>query len=295
MRRLILLIPVGWVPPYLPPSGACLCLGSRVLSQPRNAIAGATTPGRRLCRCTVGNLLSAWLPLPYRSGLRYDGTRSGKSPQESSPLTGHGHGHQSGVLASCHEAPVTMTQPHLRFPTDVLEDLGWWCESQWQLSADLRGIAIGPGAFDEPASGMAGACLGHRPLSALRPGGVCCGSQAHALHQCSGGRTPGQGTQGCSQGDGHRAWHAAPGLQSLDHRGQPPGLHVLVECLLEPLEVCGMRLDYSDVGVKNTGLRGRGTDHGRAPPQVGRAPTGPGRGRGYRGAAHRLADGLGRL
>src|SRR5215510_9363944 len=33
MRRLILLISVGWLPPYLPPSGACLCLGSSVLIQ----------------------------------------------------------------------------------------------------------------------------------------------------------------------------------------------------------------------------------------------------------------------
>ena len=34
MRRLILLISVGWLPPYLRPSGACLTLGSRVLYQP---------------------------------------------------------------------------------------------------------------------------------------------------------------------------------------------------------------------------------------------------------------------
>jgi len=30
MRRLITLISVGWVPPYLRPSGACLYLGTRV-------------------------------------------------------------------------------------------------------------------------------------------------------------------------------------------------------------------------------------------------------------------------
>jgi hypothetical protein len=54
MRRLILLLSVGWVPPYLRPSGACLCLGSSVLDQPLNAAAGDTTPGLRLCRCTWG-------------------------------------------------------------------------------------------------------------------------------------------------------------------------------------------------------------------------------------------------
>jgi hypothetical protein len=53
MRRLILLLSVGWVPPYVPPSGACLALGSRVLSQPLHAVEGDTTPGLRLFRCTL--------------------------------------------------------------------------------------------------------------------------------------------------------------------------------------------------------------------------------------------------
>jgi hypothetical protein len=38
MRRLLLLLSVGWLPPSLRPSGACLCLGSSVLYQPQNAI-----------------------------------------------------------------------------------------------------------------------------------------------------------------------------------------------------------------------------------------------------------------
>ena len=53
MRRLILLISVGWVPPYLRPSGACLILGTSVLYQPLNAAEGYTTPGLRLFRCTL--------------------------------------------------------------------------------------------------------------------------------------------------------------------------------------------------------------------------------------------------
>ena len=47
-RRLILLLSVGWLPPYLPPSGACLCLGSSVLYKPLNAAEGYTKPGLRL-------------------------------------------------------------------------------------------------------------------------------------------------------------------------------------------------------------------------------------------------------
>jgi hypothetical protein len=173
MRRLILLLSVGWLPPSVPPSGACLCLGSSVLSQPLNAVEGYTTPGLRLGRCTLGNLLRSWLPLPSLSGLRYDGDLSGNSPHASSHLSGHGHGHKMSVLASCPEAPGTVPPPHVRFPTDVLDDCGVCFEAQLHMSADLRGIARGPGAFDEHAAGRGGACCGHRPLSALRPGGVC--------------------------------------------------------------------------------------------------------------------------
>jgi len=45
---LILLLAVGWVPPSLRPSGACLALGSSILSKPLNAAEGYTTPGLRL-------------------------------------------------------------------------------------------------------------------------------------------------------------------------------------------------------------------------------------------------------
>src|SRR2546427_10040748 len=58
-RRLILLLSVGWVPPYLHPSGACLNLGTRVPVGPLNAAEGYTKPGLRLFQCTLANLLSS--------------------------------------------------------------------------------------------------------------------------------------------------------------------------------------------------------------------------------------------
>jgi len=45
---LILLLSVGWVPPYLHPSGACLALGTSILYKPLNAAEGYTKPGLRL-------------------------------------------------------------------------------------------------------------------------------------------------------------------------------------------------------------------------------------------------------
>jgi hypothetical protein len=100
MRRLILLISVGWVPPYLGPSGACLTLGSSIRYQPLNAAEGYTTPGLRLCRCTLVNLLSSWWNPLYLLGLCCYGDLSGNGPHESSQLTGNGHGHDIGMFAS---------------------------------------------------------------------------------------------------------------------------------------------------------------------------------------------------
>jgi hypothetical protein len=53
MRRLILLISVGWLPPYLRPSGACLTRGTRMPAGSRHAGEGDTTPGLRLFPCTL--------------------------------------------------------------------------------------------------------------------------------------------------------------------------------------------------------------------------------------------------
>ena len=56
MRRLILLLSVDWLPPYLRPSGACLTLGSSGLYKPPNAAEAYTKPGLRLFRCTLEHL-----------------------------------------------------------------------------------------------------------------------------------------------------------------------------------------------------------------------------------------------
>ena len=77
-----------------------------------------------------------------------------------------------GVFASCHEASVAFPEPHLGFPPDVLEHLGLFFEPSLQLSADLGGITIRPGAFDQDASGMGMARFGDGAVAALRTGGL---------------------------------------------------------------------------------------------------------------------------
>jgi hypothetical protein len=199
-------------------------------------------------------------------GLRGYGDLSGHGPHASRQFTGHGHGHHSGMCAACPEAAIPFTEPHLGCPTDVLEDFGLCCEAQWQMSTALSGIAIGPGACDEDALGMGVACFGKRPLSALLPRGVFCGAQAQALHQFSWGVKPGQSAHVRHQGHGYRALHATPGLQSLDHRGQTPGVPVLVECLFETLEAFGMVVHRTDVFWKTMCFAGRADDLREPPP-----------------------------
>ena len=87
-----------------------------------------------------------------------------------------------GVLASCHEASGACTPPALGFPTDGLDALGLLFESEWPMAPDLRGRAVGPGACDQNASGLAGASLGNRSLSAVLAGGICGGDQAQNRH-----------------------------------------------------------------------------------------------------------------
>jgi hypothetical protein len=58
MRRVLLLLSVGWLPPSLRPSGAGLTLGSSLPEGSLHAVEGDPTPGLRLCQCTLANLLS---------------------------------------------------------------------------------------------------------------------------------------------------------------------------------------------------------------------------------------------
>jgi hypothetical protein len=146
-RRLILLICVGWLPPDLCPSGACLHLGTSVPIGSHNAAEGYTTPGRRFSDAPgkpseyavhQGTIeRSAGQPLPCDAHLL------GHGPQKAGELTGNGHDDHIGVFALGHESAVTFTPPDLGFPTDVLDDLGWCFQSQLQMSADLGGVAIG--------------------------------------------------------------------------------------------------------------------------------------------------------
>src|SRR4029450_7260286 len=67
------------------------------------------------------------------------------------------------------------------------------------------------------------------------------------------------------------------GREGAAPRGKPPGLDLGVELLCQTCKPFSVLGDGSDVFLEHNLLGGSGTDHLAEPPQVGRAPGGPGR------------------
>jgi hypothetical protein len=109
MRRLLLLLAVGWGPPSVRPSGACLTLGSRMPEGALHAVEGDTTPGLRLCQCPLANFLSDGGKGTRFFGRTVSPNLCGNGPHKAHQLTGNGHGDPVGLFAVCHESSVAFT------------------------------------------------------------------------------------------------------------------------------------------------------------------------------------------
>jgi hypothetical protein len=179
------------------------------------------------------------------------------------------------MCAFSHESSVALTPPDLGLPADILDDLGWLFPSPWQMSADLGGIAGGPGAFHQSLSGLGVTSFGQSNLLAPRTRGIRCRDHAQAWHQCSGGIDTAEVAHFSHHRDGHGALLTAPGLKSFDHRVHTPRFHVLLACWFETLESFAVFGDGSDIFVKDDLVRWCRADHCSEPPEMGRAPMGP--------------------
>jgi hypothetical protein len=123
------------------------------------------------------------------------------------------------------------------------------------MPADVRGVARGPGAFEQRTAGMAVARLRDAALSASLARRVCGRRSAQGVQQLSRGLETGE-VAACGHG-GHRdsALHPAEGLKRLDDRGESPGLRLVCQCLFQtgqPFRVFG---DRSEVCVAHELLR----------------------------------------
>jgi hypothetical protein len=182
-----------------------------------------------------------------------------------------------GVFPSCHEVSGAFAAPGLGLPPDVLDDRGLVFESPWHVSTDLSGIAGGPGAFTQSASGRGVPGVGHGPVLAPLPRGIGCRDPPQEFHQVSWVSDTRHSSHFCSHGDGHRAWHPTQGLKGRDHRVQTPRFDRCVAFLCETLEAFGGCVDGSDLFLATEWLGRGGTHDGREPPEMGRAPMCPAR------------------
>ena len=152
------------------------------------------------------------------------------------------------------------------------------CPSQVQVPTAFGGITLGPSAFDQSSSGMGIPGCGTRPLPASLGTGGFRGDQTQALHEFSWGINACQVTNVGHPGHGHGAWHAAQGLKGVDDRMPAPRFALGLECLVEPLESCGLLMNRGDIVLPDEVLSWGGADDFREPPEGGRAPGGPARG-----------------
>ena len=70
------------------------------------------------------------------------------------------------MLAAGEQSSIALAQPDLGFPTDVLDGFRWCFESELQMPADFRRIAIRPSAFYQSATSMGVAGFGDGALAA---------------------------------------------------------------------------------------------------------------------------------
>jgi len=117
--------------------------------------------------------------------------------------------------------------------------------------------------------------LGDRALPTPLTTGGFCGGQAQVTHELSGVVKARQSPLLRDDGNGHGAWHTPQGVQGLNHRLKPPGVHWLVEFLCETLQTFSVLVHGPDIFLEDD-VRHRGrTDHFREPAPVGWPPGGP--------------------
>ena len=199
----------------------------------------------------------------------------GHGPQTAHQCPGHGHDHLVGVCAAGQQASNALAPPHVRLPTDVWDRLGERLHPELDVATDVGGIPGGPGAFDQGASGRRVPGCGARPLPVSRPTGICCGDQAEIFHQLSGIVDASQ-VAACGH-EGHRDGEldAPQGLKRLDHWPLAPGVHVVLQFLLQTLQAFGVFVDRAHVFLEDNLLNRGRIDHFREPPEMGWAPGGP--------------------
>jgi hypothetical protein len=85
------------------------------------------------------------------------------------------------VVAAGDQASLASAQPHLSLLTDVLDGFGVVFEPEFQVATGFRGIAIGPGPFDQGPTSMGIAGFSNGTLPVVLATGVFRGDQPQEI------------------------------------------------------------------------------------------------------------------
>jgi len=198
----------------------------------------------------------------------------GDGPHKGRELAGDGGDGNIGVFATRDETAESLAETHLGLPGDVLDGLGEFFETLLEKLGDLGWEAVGPGALDEGAAGMAVAGLGDGALAALFSGGVLTGDKAEEGGELSGGVEASEVADFSEGGGGDGLLDAAQGLDGFDDRVKAPGGEVLGELGFEALEAVDLFADGTEGFLEDDLLGGGGADDFGQVAQMGVVPVG---------------------
>ena len=94
------------------------------------------------------------------------------SPQKGTQFPGDGHDHSLGVCAAGASLSIALAEPHLGFPTYILDGFGHLFQTQLEVTTDFRWIPVSPGPFDEGPARVGVAGFGACALGALVSRGI---------------------------------------------------------------------------------------------------------------------------
>src|SRR5512139_3401099 len=271
-----MLIFVGWVPPCLDPSGACLGLHTRVgmtaASQLERGLRQTGAAPRAL-----SSLLSDIMqtrpvnahPLCGEFHFPCD------CPYEGCQLPCNGGDGHIRVLSQADERAIALTESHLSFPGNVLDFSGEVLLSFPYRGGHPGGEAVSPCALDDRPAGMAVAGLGDATLTAFLTAGVLTGRQSQVCHELPWGVEAADVAEfGCGR-NGHDLLNTPEGLHRIHHRSEAPGLHLFAQALLNPTEAFHVLGDGAEVLLVDDLLCRGGARDTSEVAQVGIGPRGP--------------------